>query len=276
MNKAIVIYGIPGNGKTHASQILAKKLKLRLIIFDVIINLISEIVRNRFGEDNFKDELEIYFTKIFQTKNDIDGFKSDLEVLISKNEKYFQHFYEKFVKERSSFMNKQIGDPKNLFDLGRNGDALESFAENILKLILKYVIKKTPIFIIEGYHFNAGKNFRKGIEKLCDEVLYVGCFYKNKDVSYNYKFNENSFSSLVDLENELNNVIHANRFEENPSVSSKVTKEKQKSEEIETPSTNEINLHDVENLLLTLYNRNSFFRILFKFGYKILKKFSKT
>ena len=47
MTSCITLFGLPGNGKTYASKILAKQLDVKLIPFDEIINILSEYVRKK-------------------------------------------------------------------------------------------------------------------------------------------------------------------------------------------------------------------------------------
>jgi len=73
-------------------------------------------------------------------------------------------------------------------------------------------------------------------------------------------------------------IIHAEKPKESEKTESSLSKEPEKSYALlskQSSQKKEISLYDVENLLLTLYNRSPFYRRLFNLGYKILKKTSR-
>ena len=260
MVTCLVVYGLPGNGKTYAARILSKNLNTKLIPFDGVINVISEYVRKKIGGENSPIE----FTGdshpgIFQNSEDFFGFRDSLDKLITDNEKFFKNFYKKFIENKSPLVNYESGFNEGAIDLGRNGDALEAFAEEILNLVLKYIVKKEQFFIIEGYYFNEEKNFREKIKKLCKKVIFLGCFYKQKNKKSPYLYQRKEFTDLAKVEEQLENDL---KNGENSYQS--LSKEGAK--------TKDISLYDVENLLISLYNKNSFYRKLFHLMYKILKK----
>ncbi len=204
MVTCLVVYGLPGNGKTYAARILSKNLNTKLIPFDGVINIISEYVRKRIGGENSPIE----FTGdshpgIFQNSEDFFGFRDSLDKLITDNEKFFKNFYKKFIENKSPLVNYESGFNEGAIDLGRNGDALEAFAEKILNLVLKYIVKKEQFFIIEGYYFNEEKNFREKIKKLCKKVIFLGCFYKQKNKKSPYLYQRKEFTDLAKVEEQL-------------------------------------------------------------------------
>jgi len=204
MVTSLVVYGLPGNGKTYAARILSKNLNTKLIPFDGVINIISEYVRKKMGEKNSPIEFTgSSYPGIFQNSKDFVGFRVDLDQLISENNKFFKNFYKKCIENKLPLVNYKSGFSERAIDLGRNGDVLEPFAEKILNLVFKYIVKKDTFFIIEGYYFNEGKNFREKIKKLCEKVIYLGCFYKQKNKTYPYLYQGKEFTNLTKVEEQL-------------------------------------------------------------------------
>ncbi len=211
MLSCLIVYGLPKRGKTYASLILAKNLNVKLIVFDWIINFVSEFVRKKFEQNHQTIDFEGYFLPFFETKEDFKGFMVDLDLLISKHEKFFKNFYKKLIVHKSSIVDYDSGFDEMVMNLARNSDALEPFAEDILKMVLKYLVKQLNFFIIEGYSFNEAKNFREKLEKLCDRVFYLGCFYKQKNITFTYKYNGIEFFNLSGVEKKLYEELNPNR-----------------------------------------------------------------
>lgn len=210
MVTSLVVYGLPGNGKTYAAGFLSKNLNTKLIPFDGVINVISEYVRKKNGGKNSPIEFTgSSYPGIFQNSEDFNGFRDDLDQLISENDKFFKNFYKKFIENKSTLVNYESGFSERAIDLGRNGDALEPFAEKILNIVFKYIVKKESFFIIEGYYFNEDKNFREKIKKLCEKVIYLGCFYKQKNKTYPYLYQGKEFTNLTKVEEQLQKDLNA-------------------------------------------------------------------
>jgi len=211
MTSCLVVHGLPGSGKTYTSQILAKNLNLKLIIFDAIIDLISEYIRKYFHEDPLDSELDDYFLRIFDVGKDFEGFKNDLDKLIIHNKKFFETFYSKLVTKRSPHMKESMDSSNKLFDLAKNGDYLESISEDILKLVLQYLVKERPFFIIEGYYFGEKRKIRKNIEKLCEQVNYLGCFHNRTDSSFYYEYDGIKLTTIDEIQRKIKQDIFPSR-----------------------------------------------------------------
>ena len=198
MVSCLVVYGLSKNGKSFTSGILAKNLNVKLISFDEVIFFISEYVRIKYGEFRPKFDFNSYFIhRLFQNKESFEGFKIDLDVLISKNKKFFNKFYENIIQNKFMLMN-----------LGKNGNILDPYAEDILKMVFKHIVQDSKYFIVEGYYFNEGINFREKIKNLCDNVSYLGCFYKLNESTSLYKLNGVEYSNLNDIQEKLDREIN--------------------------------------------------------------------
>jgi len=257
MTSCIALFGLPGNGKTYASKILAKHFDLKLIPFDEIINIISEYVREKVGGSksiiDFDGES---YPKIFESIEEFGKFTADLDKLISNNMKFFEKLYKESIENKKPIINYESGFNPSAIKLGKIGDSLEHFADEILQMMMKCLVKDSQMFIIEGFYFNSENNFRKKLEQLCDIVSYLGCFYRNKDLPYSYKYNGKKFDDLESIKE----------------IISKEMEECQKSDSTQTKSEKEITLYEIETLLIKLYNKNVFYRKMFHLGYKILSK----
>lgn len=209
MVSCLVVYGLSKNGKSFTSQILAKNLNVKLIPFDEIINFISEYIRIKNDEKHPAIDFKSYFLpRIFKNnENAFEGFKADLDILISKNEKFFNNFYKNLIQNKFPLIDSRSKSdiPVNI---GRNGDILDSYAEDILKMVIKHVVQNSSFFIIEGYYFNEGKDYREKIKNLCDKVSYLGCFYKLRESTYPYKLNGVGFTNLNDIKERLDREIN--------------------------------------------------------------------
>ena len=212
MVSCLVVYGLSKNGKTFTSQILAKNLNVKLISFDEIINFISEYIRMKNGEKHPALDFKKYFLPRIFNNNEhaFEGFKDDLDILISKNEKFFSSFYKNLIQKKFPLIDSRSKSeiPVNI---GRNGDVLDPYAEDILKMVVKYLVQDSSFFIIEGYYFNEGKNYRKKIKNLCNKVSYLGCFYKLKESTYLYKLDGVGFSDLNVIKERLYREINSSQ-----------------------------------------------------------------
>ena len=208
MASCLVVYGLSKNGKSFTSRILAKNLNVKLIPFDEVINFISEYVRVKNSEIHPAIDFNTYFIhRIFKNKEAFEGFKADLDTLISKNEKFFNNFYKNLIQNKFPLIDSRP-ESETPVNIGRNGDVLDPYAKDILKIVLKHVVQDSKYFIVEGHYFNEGKNFREKIKKLCDNVSYLGCFYKLKESTSLYKLNEVGFSNLNDIKEKLDREIN--------------------------------------------------------------------
>ncbi len=204
MVSCLVVYGLSKNGKSFTSQILAKNLNVKLIPFDEIINFISEYIRIKNSEKHPAIDFKSYFIpRIFKNnENAIEDFKADLDILISKNEKFFNNFYKNLIQNKFPLIDSR---PKSEIpvNIGRNGDVLDPYAEDILKMVIKHIVQNSSFFIIEGFYFNEGKNYREKIKNLCNNVSFLGCFYKLKESTYLYKLNGVGFTDLNYIKEKL-------------------------------------------------------------------------
>ena len=200
MISCLALYGHSGNGKTFSAKVLAGHLNAKLIPFDEIINIISEYVRKKIGGKSFMD-FEDSFPKIFENKKDFQGFKNDLDNLISKNEKFFQNFYKDLIENKTPISDYESGFDESALNLARIGDYLDPYAEDILKMVLVHIVK-SDFFITEGYYFNSEKNFRNKLQILC-KTSFLGCFYKQKNTSYSYDYDGVKFQNIDDLKEKL-------------------------------------------------------------------------
>jgi len=205
MISCLALYGHSGNGKTFSAKDLAEHLNAKLIPFDEIINIISEYVRKKIGGKSFMD-FEDSFPKIFESKKDFDGFKNDLDNLISKNEKFFQNFYKDLIENKTPISDYESGFDESALNLARIGDYLDKYAEDILKMVLAHIVK-SDFFITEGYYFNSEKNFRKKLQILC-KTSFLGCFYKQKDTSYSYDYDGAKFQNIDELKEKLDSDLN--------------------------------------------------------------------
>jgi len=252
----LVVYGNPGNGKTFASKTIASKFNSKLIHFDEIINLIVEYIRKTFGNATKIDFQDNNSQDIFSIQENFSAFTDELDLLLSKEKKFFMKLYDNEIKDKKPIKNYQSGFDNDVINLGKIGDLLETFSENIIKILVKTVLKNYDLVIIEGYHLSDGKKYRAELAKTCQKISYLGCFFKEKETKSPYLYNGKTCTTLNDVEE---------------NISYDLGNKKYKDLSIESSKTKEISLYEVENLLISLYNTSRFYKSLFNGAYRILK-----
>lgn len=198
----LLVYGTSGNGKTYTSRILSKKGGILNVEMDMIINIITECVRAKFGESDPKLDLKAHSVpRVFKSENDFENFKNFTESLISDNLDFFNEFHQKLiVGKRPGVYRHTATDKSACVDWGKGGDFLESLAKEIINMIITYVVKDSNFFILEGYYFKEDSQYRKELLHHCKDIYYLECSYKEKKNSFIYNFNGDGLNDIIDVE----------------------------------------------------------------------------
>jgi len=205
MTSCLVIFGQPHSGKTMTSNILHKAFDSKEIQFDFIISFIAEYLRLTFEKRKSGVNFMEYFPPdFFENCDDLNEFIKDLDKIISENLNSLKIIYEKSIKEtipNSSYKpGLDLENASRIINLGVIGDSLESLAHEILNSVIEHVVKHHDFFIVEGYYFNPGKNYRNEIEKFCKNVIYLECFYNSLQNISSYIINNEKILTVTDVE----------------------------------------------------------------------------
>jgi len=197
----ILIRGNPNSGKTFVSLRLKANLDNPLLIgYDGIINLVAETVRLYF-ENRIKPNSLANSTPIFDHEEEVVGFRREVETLISKNEEFFKKIYLDIIKDSTpnSEFRKYGKGKSSLIPLGDVGDRLKQFSEHIFCLVLKYVVKWSSFFMIEGYYFMKSE-YLDSVVNNCHKVLVTDCIFEPAENVTSYRCDEKNFKNLPQLE----------------------------------------------------------------------------
>ena len=212
MESCLIICGISGNGKTFAGRLLSSKLKIIEIEFDHVINFITEMTRIKIGESDPNFNFRNWFIQRlpFDDEEDFIAFKNACDGLISRNIDFFKKFYNELIINKKSTMYYKTEDHKLCVDLGKNGEFLESLGDEIMDLVIRYLIKQNESIILEGFSLKEGP-YRKAIENICQNVNYLECHYKDKKNEFIYNLNGNGIKDIIDLENSVKKSLKSKR-----------------------------------------------------------------
>ena len=213
MESCLIICGISGNGKTFAGRLLSSKLEITQIEFDNVINFISEMTRIKIGESdpnfNFRDWF-IQRLPFNDDDEDLIACRNACDALISRNIDFFKKFYNKLIINKKSTKYYPTEDHKLCIDLGKNGIFLEPLGDEIMDLVLKYLIKQNKFIILEGYNLKEGP-YRRAIEKICQNTNYLECHYKDHKDKFIYNLNGNGIKNIIELENSVKKLLKSKR-----------------------------------------------------------------
>ena len=212
MESCLIICWISGNGKTFAGILLSSKLKIIEIEFDHVINFITEMTRIKIGESDPNFNFRNWFIQRlpFDDEEEFIAFKNACDGLISRNIDFFKKFYNELIINQKSTMYYKTEDHKLCVDLGKNGEFLESLGDEIMDLVIRYLIKQNESIILEGFSLKEGP-YRKAIENICQNVNYLECHYKDKKNEFIYNLNGNGIKDIIELENSLKKLIKSKR-----------------------------------------------------------------
>ena len=119
----------------------------------------------------------------------------------------FKAIYDKSIKETIPNSNYRPGldlEKSSIpINLGIIGDSIEKFSYEILNSVMKYVVKNHYSFIVEGYYFNTGKNYRTSIEKFCKNITFIECFYDSIQNISTYKINGEKILTVTEVEKKV-------------------------------------------------------------------------
>jgi len=87
----------------------------------------------------------------------------------------------------------------NLIPLGDVGNRLEQFSDHIFRLVLKYVVKRSSFFMIEGYYFGKSEHL-DAVVKNCHRVLVIDCVFEPAENERSYRCDEKNFKNPSQLE----------------------------------------------------------------------------
>ena len=209
MLSCLVIRGRSYTGKTYASRKLEKKLQTLCIHYDVIIELACECTRSFF--ENRKNEKPIVSVKRpFAEDEDLENFKNDFHKFISENLDFFKILYDTQIKN-TAIIGLICENVLESFDPGTNlyqpvsiAKYLEKKFGKIFQLIIKYIIKDSRFFIIEGVYFMNESNFIE-LKKFCEEIMVLDCYCVPAIGVESYNYGNEEYSSLEKLQDVIAN-----------------------------------------------------------------------
>jgi len=203
MKSCLIVRGEMGSGKTFTSIRLQKKLNVKIVHFDSVINFISEYTRLVF-EYKMDDTSFFSSTLLFPTNRDLENFRTDIQKLISENFDFFKTLYENSIKGTISnhYFRKYGGDKSKLIGLGNIGESLEKFSTKIFQLVKKHIIKNSDFFILEGYYFGSN-DYLKNVKNSCNNVSILNCGYDKETNEESYLYKNHKFSSISELEKKM-------------------------------------------------------------------------
>jgi len=211
MYNCVVIFGESHSGKSYIADFIQKKLNVKTFHLDIVISFVTESIRKYFENKKFKGEEKFLYIKGLDVSNkEFDNLLDDLNKMFLKNLEFFENLYVKSIKEiRPSWSFRTgIDKPKDVMNLGRLGNLLNPYGSYIIDLVFKFIIKRTPHFVIEGIYFSKDTNYLKKLETRCKKISYLETFYNQETRSYAYEFNKIKINSLGEIIKKLKNELN--------------------------------------------------------------------
>lgn len=202
MYNCLIISGESNSGKSHAAEMVKKKLNVKTIHFDYVISFVCENIRHYFEKKKFEQEEKVWYRNGLNiTNNEFNFLISDFNKLISDNNNFFENLYDKSIKNLRPSWSYRPGtdEPKDIINLGKLGQLLNSFGSNIIDLVFIHIIHASPHFVIEGIYFSKGTNFLEKLETKCKKISYLQTIYNQETKSHSYEYNNNKFKSLDEI-----------------------------------------------------------------------------
>ena len=198
----ILIRGKAHAGKSTLATNLNKKLNIKLIRYDVIIDLICEYTRLYF--ENKKDEEPLVLIHdTFPSESDLKKFRINMELLIDKYLKDFRTLYKNFIKgtlTRKEWIEQ--GSPpekrKQCTRLGWTSGYIQHLANEIFFLVTDHVIKYERFVMIEGFSFERN-SYLKDVLKFFEKVFLVRVSHDQKKQIRIYEYDNKKFYSIDEI-----------------------------------------------------------------------------